>query len=383
MMRFLYTKLRLPPPPSSSGLQIWKIAPGENAKYWDMCYENGCIVIYWLGDVNFEDFIDRNAIRQALITVGAPTGGAPQIWRFTHDVQPDSIVVANKGQNTVIGVGRVTSGYIPPHDPNNPSTDPQFRHTHRIEWLIAEPMQVPLQLGRQTIRQLSADDWDKIKAAYLADDPGLAETFAELDGGPKPPSLTEAPVPADLKHLWNVTTQTRNVILYGPPGTGKTWITNHFVDYFLLQRNFAGSGKAAKYWKAVQSEDQTTIEKLQAEIRADTEVEVEQVGFWWVTANPNHWKWDELFQKGEEFFERGRIDRNFDLARDGDFVFGYEAHPTKQIVAIAKIRDEHAVQKANGKQIEGFLLEPVQKLKFPFAWQQIATDPVLVALNRL
>lgn len=193
--------------------------------------------------------------------------------------------------------------------------------------------------------------------------------------------------PEELNALMSVTERTRNVILYGPPGTGKTWLTNRFVDYFLLHHNFPNSGKASKYWQAVSEGDVVTAAQLQGEVRADPEVEVEPLDYWWVTANPKDWKWDELFKKGGEFFERGRLEKNFALIGVGDIVFGYEAHPTKKLVAIARIKDDHAMQKIEGpsiegrpvkeQQVEGFILEPVAKLKVPLSWQDLAADPVL------
>jgi hypothetical protein len=34
---------------------IWKIAPGKKAKFWEMCRDNQCIVVHWIG--NWESYL--------------------------------------------------------------------------------------------------------------------------------------------------------------------------------------------------------------------------------------------------------------------------------------------------------------------------------------
>ena len=46
---------------------VWKIAPGEQARVWEDCLESGCITINWLNDLNFNDFSSKREITRALV----------------------------------------------------------------------------------------------------------------------------------------------------------------------------------------------------------------------------------------------------------------------------------------------------------------------------
>jgi MoxR-like ATPase/predicted RNA-binding protein with PUA-like domain len=182
--------------------------------------------------------------------------------------------------------------------------------------------------------------------------------------------------PRELEQLMETTKRTRNILLYGPPGTGKTWLVNHFANYFLLSHNVSPA-RANTYWQAVVNKDTAASQALQAEVRAETDAATDQPGFWWITANEKIWTWKTLFEKGEEFFNKRRVAKNFNAARTGDFVFGYLAHPHKQIVALAQVKEELHTRVENGKEIEGILLEPVAELPHPVAWQTLIKNPLL------
>lgn len=378
MMRFLYDEL----PPTDQAPEhpnVWKISPGSDGEYWEMCRDGGCIVVHWLDAVDFREFTDKGAIKQALKDAGRSEGGARSIWSFTHEIKPDDIVVANKGNKTILGIGKVSSEYLPPDAPDNPSTDPQYRHARRVNWLITDPVQIPFTFGQHTVTRLTPTQWEQILDAYEQKYPELAGTLNTLGRKSKiqpSPTPSELTVPPPLERLFAMATRTRNIIVYGPPGTGKTWIVNHFANYFLLQKN-VGGGKAARYWDAVLAKDTQSVQQLQREVQTDADDRVNQLQFWWVTANPRQWTWDQLFAEQEIFFERGRLSRNFDLVREGDLVFGYLAHPTKQVVAIARVKDDRNVRTVGEREAEGILLEPVHKLIKPVSWNEIALDPVL------
>ena len=62
--------------------------------------------------------------------------------------------------------------------------------------------------------------------------------------------------------------------------------------------------------------------------------------FWWITTNPAIWVWNHMFTKasGEEFFRQRTVEEYFEIAKPGDFVFGYSASPNKQLVALAYVK---------------------------------------------
>ena len=95
------------------------------------------------------------------------------------------------------------------------------------------------------------------------------------------------------------------------------------------------------------------------------------IRYWWLNANPKIWSYSEL-SVGEEqsytlFNDNGnkrRIFQNFLDAKKGDLIIGYESHPVKQIVALAKISQEQDGEKILFEKTEG-LVSPIdyQSLK--------------------
>lgn len=70
-------------------------------------------------------------------------------------------------------------------------------------------------------------------------------------------------------------------------------------------------------------------------------------GYWWLTANPKKWSFADI-KVGEEqsytlYNENGhkrKVFQNFLDAKVGDTVIGYEANPTKKVVAICRVTQE-------------------------------------------
>jgi len=228
--------------------RVWKIAPGRKADRWELCKQQQCISIFWLDREDLRRFKNKEAIKAALAKADEGEGGATQLWHFVHNIQPGDIVVANKGQQEVAGVGRVTSDYIPRFQSDNPSLGQNRGQTRRVDWLITEPVHLsPNFFAQNTVTPLDTGQWAEIKKAYLKQNPGLENVLSELEGG-RVNYQSPGTNPAALKQLMEVTARTRNVLLYGPPGTGKTWLVNHFTNYFLLLHN-QSRAEADEYWQ--------------------------------------------------------------------------------------------------------------------------------------
>ena len=186
-----------------------------------MCRDRGCIVIHWLDDVDFRTFSDKSAIRQTLKQAGQSGGGAPYIWSFTHEIKPGNIVVANKGEKTIVGIGIIKSEYLPPQDPANTSTHENYRHTRLVDWRIIKSVEIPFKFLQPTVESLQPEKWEQIKQAYFnayPNDAELKRAFDSLENMEPEPG-----VPQMIQQLIKTCARTRNVILYGPPGTGKTY----------------------------------------------------------------------------------------------------------------------------------------------------------------
>lgn len=135
----------------------------------------------------------------------------------------------------------------------------------------------------------------------------------------------------------------RNLILYGPPGTGKTYRARSF----------------ARAWTQGQS----------------SESDAHMRNFWCVVASPNKgdWHWGLLFEEGVQGFSAGNIKRNYDLIKPGDLVFGYEAHPHKQICCLAEV----VTPPSGGSDKWAFYMKGIHRLAKPIPWLTLKDDPAL------
>jgi hypothetical protein len=135
---------------------------------------------------------------------------------------PGDIVVANKGIDTVVGIGTIMSPYIAPNDDGNPSPDSEYRHTRQVRWVITEPLNFGRRLFvQQTVGRVFANEWRFIKDGYLEKYPQLADLFAELEGkvGAGNGNQTIKEPVLDLsekeRELLALSAKTNNIILYG------------------------------------------------------------------------------------------------------------------------------------------------------------------------
>lgn len=89
--------------------------------------------------------------------------------------------------------------------------------------------------------------------------------------------------------------------------------------------------------------------------------------FWWLVASPKYWSFADLkvgdtvdYTVKNDKGNKRRVPANFENAKVGDAVIGYEANPVKKIVAIAKV-----VKASNGETIT---FEKTETLEAPISW---------------
>jgi hypothetical protein len=163
----------------------WKIAPGEHATVWEECHQRRCITINWLNQTDLARFRSKQDIKGALLKAKEGKGrSANSIWQFARDVRQGHVVVANNGLSRVVGIGLVTSGYLPPDDPHNPNRKQEdHRHARLIDWLIDKPIDFHKKLFVQdTVQRLEPKQYGLIRRTYLKEYPALPPTLDELFG---------------------------------------------------------------------------------------------------------------------------------------------------------------------------------------------------------
>jgi DNA polymerase III delta prime subunit len=216
----------------NKSVQIWKIAPGRDACFWDACVENACIVIGFLHDRNLTEFETPEALQ---VELGEGRRTKP-IFDFVHQMQPGDLVIASQGIGKIKGIGIVTSDYLPPDDDRNPIVDLAYQQARLVDWRITEEIDSPIRFQPNTLEAVALTKWPDIRQAYLSkfpQDANLAKTIMELDKMLNAPTNQVLTLTPSINNLLNLSQKTQNMLLYGPPGTGKTYTCQQFQQAFL------------------------------------------------------------------------------------------------------------------------------------------------------
>lgn len=211
-------------------MRYWVYAPGDNAKYWDECWEKG-IMVYGADELPaLTSFPDKGAIEKALKKAKQlkhrPTNDARAAWEFARVLNPGDIVIVKKGQRQFVGYGVVTGPYT--HEPQRTT----YRNVRAVRWV-------------------KKGTWEKTEGG-----PIVQKALTDITKYPDYVS--------DLRQLIGINdiAATKpgvrlalNTILYGPPGTGKTWtLRNEYMERFtertaaLSKEEFAANLVAEMTW---------------------------------------------------------------------------------------------------------------------------------------
>ncbi|MBA4188693.1 MAG: hypothetical protein C0467_11900 [Planctomycetaceae bacterium] len=162
---------------------VWKIAPGHGAEFWDVCLNSGCIRFGGSELPNFKDF---HSVDQALSALeaaygenrkGIGRGVAEMILQFVRDVKVGDIVIANKGYNKVVGIGVVEGEYLAPDDPDNPLSSDESTHRHHVRsvmWYLDKPVSIRGErrfFVQRTLARLNQAKYAELLDVYAAEYP--------------------------------------------------------------------------------------------------------------------------------------------------------------------------------------------------------------------
>ena len=198
--------------------RVLKIAPGENAKFWDDCLREGYICVAWdeVGDLS--QFQSKEAFR-ARFEEAFPYNGhlaqarrkGNEVWALT-ELEPGDLVVANRGVSRVLAVGEVVEPGYRWADERS-----EYRHTVAVNWDTSYEQRVTPQ-----------KNWATVTVAKVPDT--LLKTI--VSGREREPTVVD-PVYGRIAAALERKGQ---LILYGPPGTGKTYQARRFAVWWLLKQ---------------------------------------------------------------------------------------------------------------------------------------------------
>ena len=165
------------------GRNIWKIATGESditEEAWKEFHEDGFVAIgNWFEDssqdIDYNIFNSQEEIlsklKETIPGISEQTKAPKMIWDFTNEIKIGDIVVASRGISKCLGIGIVTSDYIPPNEVN---PNYKMRNIRKVDWIITEEIElIGKKFGQDTIYRLSTSIWNELIAVYCSNNPEI------------------------------------------------------------------------------------------------------------------------------------------------------------------------------------------------------------------
>jgi 5-methylcytosine-specific restriction protein B len=300
----------------------FKFAPGSQASEWERFYEEEIIAISYkdfeLGDIS--KYSSREEINEV---IGLPSDSLSNqtwnLWLF-RNANIGDVVFINKGVNTCLGIGIITSEYFYNEDSS------RYNHKRKVKWLTNKVYQY------------------------------------------KPNSL-DYPKGGKYKTLFRPDT-------FSPTKVWEFLINEYARSYPELTSIFEANN--LKY--TFEKQGITPIVSEPTLELNDSNEDIEPMNFWWLNANPKIWSISnhtegqrQTYTTHNEKGNKRRIYKYFEAAKPGDLIIGYESTPTKQIKAIYEVT-KGIHNTANGEEIE---FELVEKLEIPVHWNDLKNNAAL------
>jgi len=413
---------------------FFKFAPGSQASEWERFYKEDEIAISYK-DFELGDISKYNSREEINETIGLPAESQSNqtwnLWLFKNANTGD-VVFANKGVNTCLGIGIITSDYYYEEDLS------RYNHKRKVKWLTNKiyqykPNSLDYPSGGKYKTLFRPDTfsptkvWEFLINEYIRLYPELATTFLENDisfqnfeiddneienpkqgpaflkffnpllkvlnknGEGKPSEITLL-VLDEFKFSeeeLNEKSKTGVPILYNQVA----WARNYLKDGGYISNEKRGlwaltdygknksltNKEAFELFKIIQSKFKKQEEEI-IEIEGESNDETEPLSFWWLNANPKIWSISnhtegqrQTYTTHNEKGNKRRIYKYFEAAKQGDLIIGYESTPTKQIKAIYEItKGIHTTDE--GEVIE---FELVEKLEIPVHWNDLKNNTAL------
>ncbi|MBU1823278.1 MAG: AAA family ATPase, partial [Bacteroidetes bacterium] len=201
--------------------KFWKYSPGIQAHRWNEDYETQRISVNFSNVItnSLNDFGSQKELENYLnLPEDTNSNQTRNLFDF-KSAKIGDIVLANKGRNTIVGIGIIKGNY-------EFEEGEEFRHRRNVKWVadkIWEFQKGEFKGPNTYLFQMDTFSATKygpqIIKSYLNQYPEYLDIFKE-EG-----IITAVAPPKNEAIFHSSAITSKNTILYGPPGTGKTYST--------------------------------------------------------------------------------------------------------------------------------------------------------------
>jgi 5-methylcytosine-specific restriction protein B len=137
-------------------IQYWTYSPGENAVYWDYCFNNKKMIIGWdeLGDLSKYSNRDEIAAKvKEKYNKEDARNDISALDDFTNNIKQGDIIIAKVGQSKLLGYGKVIDNSYTYNEKRS-----EFKNERNVEWIKRGEWDVPsdLHFAQKTLTNITS-----------------------------------------------------------------------------------------------------------------------------------------------------------------------------------------------------------------------------------
>lgn len=225
-------------PPIKQTNSYWVLGCESNENLWNEFHRDGIAAIGWDYLGNLLDYDKRDDIRLAMVNEkgneGRFTNDTLCNWQFSREIQIGDIIYVKKGNQKVIGFGKVLSTY---------QFQPQreyYQHIIEMDWQSNTELSLPIdrKFATKALTKINNNSWliSYLNSFYID---GIKPRLQQ-DKYTRENALEDLFMSGDqFDSILTLLKRKKNIILQGPPGVGKTFVARRIAYAMMGEKNKA------------------------------------------------------------------------------------------------------------------------------------------------